>query len=283
MRTLMCFLVKEVNRMNIGFIGSGHMVSAIIKGMTHSTSTFDKKTLYVMSKSGITAKKLAMACDISYCEDVVTLIKTCEVIILGVKPHVLDTLLPELSPLLHQKKRIVVSLAAGKSLDDLQNLLSNELEIVRVMPNLNANVLASTTGLCANLKTTKATKVLVKQVCETFGEVVEVEESQFSIFTALAGSSVAFVYLYMDALARAAVKAGMPKHQALDIITKTVSGSAHMVDQSEVVPWALIDQVCSPGGVTIEGIATLQAGGFETILTQAFDAMIEKDQMMGKK
>ncbi len=269
--------------MKIGFIGSGNMVSAMVKGLTQPQAQFNKKTLYVLSKSGVTAKQLAKTYDINYCDDVLALIKTCDMIVLGVKPHVLDELLPQLKSALCQYQRVVVSLAAGKSLDYLQTQLSETLEIIRVMPNINAKVLASTTGICFNAATTSQTKRTVMQMCESFGEAIEVSESQFSIFTALAGSSVSFVYLYLDAMARAAVKAGMPKQDALRILTQTVSGSAKMVDESEEAPWTLIDQVCSPGGVTIEGIAALQAGGFEALLTQAVDAMIEKDAKLGVK
>ena len=98
----------------------------------------------------------------------------------------------------------------------------------------------------------------------------------------LAGSAPAFAYLYMDTLARAAVKAGMPKQQALQIAAEAVHGSAKMVLESADAPWTLVDRVCSPGGTTIEGIAALQANGFESTLTKAFDAVLQKDQRMSE-
>ena len=99
---------------------------------------------------------------------------------------------------------------------------------------------------------------------------------------ALAGSAPAFAYLYIDALARAGQRAGMPKAQALAIAASAVRGSAEMILQSGEHPWALIDQVCSPGGTTIEGVTTLQAKGFEAAVVAAFDAVLEKDKKIGR-
>ena len=119
---------------------------------------------------------------------------------------------------------------------------------------------------------------------QTIGTVAEVEESQVDVFSVIGGAAPAFAYLYIDALARAAVKAGMPKKQALEITAATVLGSAKMVLESGEHPWALVDQVCSPGGTTIEGVTALQANGFESTLCKAFDAVLEKDKKIaGKK
>ncbi|HBF65306.1 MAG TPA: hypothetical protein DDW34_05620 [Clostridium sp.] len=151
------------------------------------------------------------------------------------------------------------------------------------MPNINAKIGASTTGLCVNSFVSPPQKHLVKEIFETIGTVAEIEESQFSIFSVIGGASVAFAYLYMDALAHAALKAGMPKKQALQLTAETVLGSAKMVLESGEAPWPLIDQVCSPGGTTIEGVTTLQGGGFESVLVKAFDAVLAKDKAIGEK
>ena len=117
----------------------------------------------------------------------------------------------------------------------------------------------------------------------TIGSVIEISEEQFSIFSVIGGASVAFVYLYIDALSRAALKAGMPKKQALEITAQTVLGSAKMVLESGEHPWVLIDQVCSPGGTTIEGICSLEQNGFESTIVNAFDAVLQKDKWIGEK
>ena len=122
----------------------------------------------------------------------------------------------------------------------------------------------------------------VKAVFATIGSVAEIPENHFGIFSVIGGAAVAFHYMYMDALARAALKAGMPKKQALEIVAETVKGSAEMVLKSGEAPWPLVDQVCSPGGTTIEGVTTLQAKGFEAAAVAAFDAVLEKDKKIGR-
>ena len=122
----------------------------------------------------------------------------------------------------------------------------------------------------------------VKAVFATIGSVAEIPENHFGIFSVIGGAAVAFHYMYMDALARAALKAGMPKKQALEIVAETVKGSAEMVLKSGEAPWLLVDQVCSPGGTTIEGVTTLQAKGFEAAAVAAFDAVLEKDKKIGR-
>ncbi|MDO4531177.1 MAG: pyrroline-5-carboxylate reductase [Bacillota bacterium] len=267
--------------MKFGFIGAGNMAGAIIKGMTIGTRSFDGKDIRINSKTMTTAEKLAAECGAAAAtaEEAAA----CDVLVLAVKPHVLASVVPPLQETIAAKKPLVVSIAAGKTLSYLEELLPEGTPIVRVMPNINAKIGAATSGMCKNEQVTAEQEALVRQIFETIGTVISVEESQFGIFTVLAGSAPAFAYLYMDALARAAVKAGMSKQQALTIAAATVEGSAKMILKSGEHPMALVDQVCSPGGTTIEGIAALQNHGFEATLTAAFDAVLEKDQRIGKK
>ena len=176
----------------------------------------------------------------------------------------------------------MVSIAAGKTLAYLAENLPKDMPIVRVMPNINAKIGASTTGICHNDAVTAEQLEAVKAVFATIGSVAEIPENHFGIFSVIGGASVAFAYMYMDALARAALKAGMPKKQALEIAAETVKGSAEMVLKSGEAPWSLVDQVCSPGGTTIEGVTTLQAKGFEAAVVAAFDAVLEKDKKIGR-
>ena len=265
--------------MKFGFIGAGNMVSAIVHGMT-SSEVFNEMSLYCVSKHGESAKALAEATNTHYVEDSKTLIETCDVIVLGVKPHIVEEVLTPLFELIETHRPLIISLAAGKTLSNLEALLPQQTKLVRVMPNINAKVNASTTGICQNEFVSEIESALTIEIFSTIGGVMSIEESQFSIFTTLAGSSVAFAYLYMDTLARAAVKAGMPKQEALNIVAAATLGSALNVIQSDDSPWDLIDQVCSPKGMTIEGIASLQCHGFESTLTQAFDAVLQKDEKL---
>lgn len=267
--------------MKFGMIGAGNMVSAIVKGMTKNGYDADK--LYLTSKTVTSARRLAESCGGQVCETAQDVIAAADVVVLGVKPHVLAEILPDLKDDFAKKQPLVVSIAAGKTLSYLAEQLPPKTPIVRVMPNINAKIGASATGICYNDFVTEEQKTIIKDVFSTIGSVTELPESQFSIFGVIGGASVAFAYLYMDALARAALKAGMSKQQALAITAETVEGSAKMILESGEAPWSLIDQVCSPGGTTIEGIAALQKNGFESTIMAAFDAVLEKDKRIGKQ
>ena len=267
--------------MNYGFIGAGNMAGAIIKGMTIGTKSFDGKDIYACALHKSTTDKLAEECGINSCETASEVIKASDILILAVKPAVLaDVVTAEIKAEIAEKKPLVISIAAGKTLDYLKGLLGDETAVVRVMPNINAKVGCSTSGFCTTENVTEKEKELVKALFSTIGSVTEIPEKLFGIHGVLGGAAPAFAYLYIDALARAAVKAGMPKKQAIELTAQTVLGSAKMVLESGEHPWALIDQVCSPGGTTIEGICSLEANNFEATLCKAFDAVFEKDKRL---
>lgn len=269
--------------MNFGFIGAGNMVSAIVRGMTIGTKSYDGNCIYVTSKSGLTAGRLAKTCSAHFCKTATEVVTNSDVVVLGVKPHVLAEVLPEMKQSIEKKKPLVISIAAGKTLEYIGSFLNDKTPIVRVMPNINGKIGASTTGICKNDFVTEEQFKIAKDMFSTIGTVIEIPEEQFSIFSVIGGASVAFAYLYMDALSRAALKAGMTKKQALEITAQTVLGSAKMVLESGEHPYALIDQVCSPGGTTIEGICSLQSNNFESTIASAFDAVLQKDKWIARK
>lgn len=268
--------------MKFGFIGAGNMVSAIVKGMTIGGGGYDGKDIFITSKTVTSAQKLADVCGANACQTAAEVAEQSDVLVLGVKPHILAEVLPDLQNAIAKKQPVVVSIAAGKTLEYLSERLPEGTPVVRVMPNINAKIGASTTGVCANTAVTEEQLAQVKQAFATIGSVAEIPEQHFGIFSVIGGAAVAFAYMYMDALSRAALKAGMPKAQALDIVAETVKGSAEMVLKSGEAPWVLVDQVCSPGGTTIEGVTTLQEKGFEAAVVSAFDAVLQKDIKIGK-
>ena len=271
--------------MKYGFIGAGNMVSAIVKGMLKSQKDFQPQDIIVTSKTVTSAQQLSNDCGgkLCVCNNSQEVIDVSDMLILGIKPKVMEGILPSLKESIGNKKMVVISLAAGKDLKFLEKNLPEKMSIIRVMPNINAKIGSSTTGFCANEWVSEEEKNRVIELFSTIGTVSEISEEHFAIFSAIGGASVAFAYLYMDALAHAALKAGMPKKQALNIVAQTVMGSGKMILESGEAPWPLIDQVCSPGGTTIEGITSLQADGFESILVRGLDAVIAKDIKLGKK
>lgn len=262
--------------MNYGWIGLGNMAQAIIKGM-RSSEQFKNSTLLGYNRTYVKTEKLKNDFELIACERIEQLIDS-DVIILGVQPQQLDAIYQQLNGQL-KPQQLVISLAAGKSIPSLQEGLNHQ-NIIRVMPNINAMAGASTTGLAAAASVTDDLKALAIELFESVGSVIEIPEAQFDIFSAIAGASPAFTYLYIDSLARAAVREGMDKTLALEIASHAVLGSAEMVLQSDEHPWSLVDQVCSPGGTTIQGVTSLQNNHFASTIYEAVNAVVERDRIL---
>lgn len=260
--------------MQYGFIGLGNMGAAIIRGMILSGQFEDDRIIGFDSN-----KELAGNLGIYTAGSIKELVETADYVILAVKPQVLPNVLPEVKK--YSGEKLVISIAAGKTISFLENELGKKRPVIRVMPNINARVLAATSAYCANQTAGKEEKKVVEDIFSSVGSVIELPEKQLAIFSAIAGASPAFTYMYIDALARAACKAGMPKKEALAIASSAVYGSAKMLTESAVHPMQLVDEVCSPGGTTIEGVAVLQDMGFESGVRQAVEAVIAKDEKLG--
>lgn len=256
-----------------GFIGLGNMASAILAGMKKS-GKYDMGA--VLGYDPVDTK--AQECGVRPSSSVGELGFNADVIVLAIKPQVLPQVLPELQS--RRPNALVISIAAGKTLAYLEDALGLDAPIIRAMPNINAKVGAATTAICANKNASKEQKDTAKNLLTTIGTVTELPEKQFSVFTAIASSSPAFTYMYIDSLARAAVEAGMPKSQALFIAASSVLGSAKLVMETDEHPYVLVDSVCSPGGITIEGVLSLQASGFESAVHKAVEAVIAKDKTL---
>ncbi|MDY2719346.1 MAG: pyrroline-5-carboxylate reductase [Candidatus Faecousia sp.] len=263
-----------------GFIGLGNMASAILRGMAKSGS-YAADTLCGYNPT--VSKTLALQKELGLvpCESVEETARRVDIIVLAVKPQKMDEVLAQICPAMNREK-LVVTVAAGKPLSYYEQRLPQGVSVVRVMPNINAKVCASVSALCGGTCATEAHLALVRRLFETVGTVFEIDEAHFSAFSALGGASGAFVLLYLDALASSGVKAGFPRQLAMQIACQTVLGSAKLAMDTGAHPIALMDEICSPGGTTIEGVHTLKRLGFETAVEQGIDAIIAKDQKLSK-
>lgn len=261
----------------LGFIGTGNMASAIIKGVV-SSGMLKGEEIGVFDLQTQKAQELSSLYGVKVLSSAKEVAEVCSKIVLSVKPNVISSVLKEVDGVAKYKNPLFISIAAGKSLDYLASCLSYEGRFIRVMPNINAGVLAAVSAYCGSETATEYDKEFTKKLCECFGTATEIEEKLFSVFSAIAGCSPAFSYMYIDSLARAAVKNGMPKQQALKVAAQAVLGSAKMILESDEHPWNLVDRVCSPGGTTIEGVCALQESGFEAAVEKAVQASFEKDK-----
>lgn len=263
----------------IGFIGCGNMAAAIIGGAV-SSGFVDGESICVFDVDNAKAEQLNKQYGTKLCLSAEALAECCEFVVLAVKPQVFPIVLPQIKNSLNSGS-VVVSIGAGKTLEYIGGFLNGSTPTIRVMPNINAKVGASMSAVCKNNYADEKALDFVKGLCNSFGEVIELPESQFALFGVISGCSPAYAFMFIDSMAREAVKNGMKKDEALKICAQAVLGSAKMIiEDKDHNPWALINSVCSPGGTTIEGVATLQSEGFDTAVMNAVKASLEKDKKL---
>ncbi|MBR2670982.1 MAG: pyrroline-5-carboxylate reductase [Oscillospiraceae bacterium] len=262
-----------------GFIGTGNMGAAIIRGMTGSGS-FSEDTVCAYNRTKAKALALQDECGMKVLDSADSVAKASDVIVLCVKPQQMSGMIASCD-IASFSGKLVISIAAGLPLSYYAALLP-ESRIIRAMPNLNAKYLCSVTGICFDEGLAAEDIFTAKAVFGSIGSVFEIQEHLFPAFSAVAGASPAFTFMYTDALAMAAVKAGIPRAQAFEIAAAAVKGSAVTLCESGEHPDALRDKVCSPGGTTIEGVSVLEDAAFKGIVMDAVEAVIEKDKKMAK-
>jgi pyrroline-5-carboxylate reductase len=268
--------------MKLGFIGAGNMGSAIFKGFIKSGKA-QPSDIYIIRRNKEALATQAAELGVNACESYSELIKASDVVFLAIKPIMFKEVLSAIKADIKAKMPLVISMAAGISTDDIENGLDVKgVRVVRIMPNVNAQVMMSVTAICGGKNATSEDMSLTRDLFNGIGTTADVSESQFAIFTAIAGCSPAYVYMFINALAEGALKAGMNKKQAIQIAAGAVMGSAKTVLETGIHPEELNDMVCSPGGTTIEGVCTLKEQGFESAVIDAVTKSIEKDAILKK-
>ena len=265
--------------MKIGFIGCGNMATAIIRGAVLSKN-FLSEQIIAFDLDETKSEKLKNSLGICKADTLSVLMGNSDVIVLAVKPNVFPSLIPEIADSVKEKKPLVISIAAGKTIDFICSLFGFTPAVVRVMPNLNAEVFEAISAYCANDEVTPAQKQVAVKLLDSCGKSVELEEKYFSIFSVVGGCAPAYTFMFIDALYKGAVEYGLPEELALNVAAQTVLGSAKMIQNSPDEPWELIRRVCSPGGTTIEGIESLKSDDLTAIVVKAMKASYDKDKRM---
>lgn len=264
--------------MKIAFIGAGNMAGAIMRGMCRNSfagadiSAYDidsDKTAALAEEWGVIAAGTSEAA-----------IQDSDAVVLAVKPQMFARVLPPLKEILRQERPLIISIAAGKTLADIAAMVGDDHALVRVMPNICATVGTAVSAYTGNAQVTNEQKQLVVRIFDAVGRTMELEERYFSVFSAVASCSPAFTLLYIESLAQAGVKHGLPKAKALEIASQAVLGTAKLLQETGAHPHVLMDSVCSPGGTTIEGVCALQRNGLEAAVIAAVDASLEKDKKL---
>ena len=269
------------------FIGTGNMGGALARAACRAIGT-DQVVLY--NRTPDKAKALAEELGCGAAKDLTDAVLAAEYLFLGVKPQGVRPLLAELDRLLHRlhqdgEDKVIVSMAAGVELDAMYELVNDagyDVPVLRIMPNTCVAVGQGMTALCARAGVEEARIRGVEEILAASGRVDRVPEGLFDQFSALAGCGPAFVSPYIEALADGAVSAGLPRKQALEYAARTVLGAAAMVLESGKHPGQLKDEVCSPGGSTIAGVAELERGGLRAAAINAVQAAWKRNTELGK-
>jgi len=265
--------------MKLGFIGIGNQATAMLKGIVRTKALF-VTDIYAYDVDAERLRNSAETFGLQPCADAAGVSSVCDAVLFAVKPHQIEAVLAQIAAAVQASKPLVISMAAGVSLERLAAGLPEGAAIVRIMPNQNAAIAQSMTAYCHNGAPTAEQIQMTETICRAFGEVLPLDEAYFSAFFVLAGAGPAFAFLFIDQLARAGVKIGMSRQLAQKTAAQTVLGSAQLILESGAHPQELIDRVCSPGGITIEGLAALQENGFEHAVNQAVERAFEKEKKL---
>lgn len=265
--------------MKIGFIGAGNMGGAILKGAL--VKQFLKpEEIMISDVNTDLCSKWNQIDHIKVAASNAELTQNCEWIVLAVKPVFLADVLTEINPFLHQNQK-VISIAAGWSMRMLMDAMGEDgVKLLRVMPNTPALVGEGLIALCEETTLDADAFQWAKSLFATLGVVQIIPERLMDAVIAVSGSSPAYVFMFIEAMADAAVKLGMPRQMAIECAAQAVMGSAKMVLETKLHPAVLKDQVCSPGGTTIEAVQSLEESGLRGAVMKAMTACAEKSKQM---
>lgn len=261
--------------MKYGFIGCGNMGSAIAKALSQSTDS-----IMITDRSG-RAKKLADTLFCTY-SDPVTVAASCDRIFLAVKPQMMETALAPIRKILAEKKPVIITMAAGLTIQRIQQLIGAQLPVIRIMPNTPVSVGKGMTLYCCNdIITSDVLSDFLKDM-EATGRMDAVAEHLIDSAGVVSGCGPAYLYIFAEALADGAVACGVPRGKALEYAAATLVGAGEILLQTGKHPAELKDAVCSPGGSTIAGLNVLEQRAFRGAVIDCVKAAYHRNQELGK-
>ncbi|WP_234117176.1 pyrroline-5-carboxylate reductase [Clostridium hydrogenum] len=266
----------------IGFIGCGNMAQAMIMGIVGS-NIIAADNIMVSNPSEEKLNFIKDKCKVHITTDNKEVAVNSDILVLAVKPNKYSEVIDEIKDEI-TSKTIIVTIAAGISLDKIKLMFKKEVKVVRTMPNTPALVGEAMTALCYSEESVSEDEVkVVRKILESFGKTEVIDEKLMDAITGLSGSSPAYVYMFIEAMADGAVLQGMPREKAYKIAAQSVLGAAKMVLETGKHPGKLKDEVCSPGGTTIEAVYTLEKNNFRAAVMEAVDKCTEKSKEMSRK
>ncbi len=266
--------------MTIGFIGCGNMAQPIIRSII-TKKLFTKDQVFVFDTDQLKLIDFCNETGVNKMESEFAIADFCNCVFLCIKPQGFPTLLQSIAPNLKKNNPFIISIAAGKKIEFIEQYLDKSARIGRVFPNLNASVGQACSAYCTNYNCTDEENNLLGAICSCFGSSLQYPEEMFPQFGVLGGCSPAYTFMYINSLACAAESNGMDRKTALDTAIQAVLGSAMYLKESGISPKILIDRVCSKGGTTIEGINKLSET-LPTLVKEAYNASLSRDRELSK-
>lgn len=258
----------------IGFIGCGNMAKAIIGGIVHSKLVASEN---ILASDGYPKglEDIKKQCAIETTSDNKEVARKADILFLAVKPNIYKPVIEEIKEITKEDV-IIVTIAAGQTIESVERNFDKKIKVIRTMPNTPALVGEGMTSVCTNKEVHPKEREEVLKLLQSFGKTEMVEEKLMDVVTGTTGSSPAYVYMMIEAMADGAVVKGMPRDKAYKLAAQAVLGSAKMVLETGKHPGELKDMVCSPGGTTIAAVEALEENGFRNALIKAVKAATDK-------
>lgn len=267
--------------MELGFIGCGNMANAIMSGIIKD-GLIPASEIIGADPTAFGRERTLKENGITVTDSNIEVVKEAETLFFTIKPQYFHQMISGIRDYVREDQ-LIISIAAGRTLDYIQSEFGGKkVKVVRLMPNTPAMVGEGMTAACANDAVTREELDYAVRICSGFGKAEIVPESLFDVVTAVSGSSPAYVFMFIEAMADAAVQGGMPRAQAYTFAAQAVLGSAKMVLDTGKHPGELKDMVCSPAGTTIEAVRVLEEKGFRSAVFECVKACTEKSAEMRK-
>lgn len=265
----------------LAFIGAGNMGSAILGGVLNA-GVFSPDNIIVSDPYQPSLDILKDKYGVSVTSESRSAAKEADIVLLAVKPNIIQGVLNDIKDEVGNDK-LIISIAAATTIESIENIVGDDKKVVRVMPNTPALVGEAMSALSPNKNVENHEIDFVVEIFESFGKAEIIGEYLMDAVVGVSGSSPAYVFMFIEAMADAAVQTGMPRAQAYKFAAQSVYGAAKMVLETGKHPGELKDMVCSPGGTTIEAVEVLEEYGLRNAVIKGQIACVNKSIAMAKK
>lgn len=265
----------------IGVIGAGRFGRAFVQGILKSKLVLANQ-IWASARTNDNLEKVK-ALAVKAVKNYHSELSTTDILILSVKPAQIESVILDLCTAQISDKTLIISVAAGTPIRKIEELLNSKSAVIRAMPNSPCAVQSGVTAICAGSRATEEHLNIAKQIFETLGICISIEEKFFDLVTALSGSGPAYFYLFMETMIEVAVKAGISRSDAILMASQTALGAAKMVQETKRSPDALKQDVATPGGCTMEALKVLENKKLSSIFSEAIQRANDVASRLGQK